>query len=588
MPRPTRPPDPATSSAPRLVDLPPRDPRAGALARTVGVPDLLARVLLARGVDDPGLVRQHLRPELDALHDPFEFDAMQPAVDRVRRAVADGETILVHGDYDVDGISGTVLLLKLFAVMQAKAVPFIPQRSDGYSFSQASFDAVRAAGATLCISVDNGTNAIEWIDRIQRAGCDVIVTDHHGTTENVADAHCVLNPRLPDSGYPDRDLAGVGVAFSLASAVARSFSRGRTISSEFQSFLVDAMTYVALGTIADVAPLRGENRILVFHGLRALAMSRNPGIRALLDSANLSNRSPTTEDVAFRIAPLINAAGRMGSAVQAVELLMARGYQEAQEAAKVLEQHNKHRRQVERDLVDAVLEEAAGMDDRILVLGGEGWHPGVLGIVASRVAESLHKPTVLVAFDGERGRGSGRSGGTLHLRDALLACSDCLLAHGGHAAAVGLEIERQRMQEFRANINARCGSQVAPMPLPQPDGQATFDELDARSVRKLDLLGPFGAGCPRPTFVTDGVRVVGRPQVDGRGVDLRLKLAQGGCVLPARLTRGAGRFEELRAVRGPVRIAYSPRLATRAEEGPVHLQLFDLTVLDSPAKEPRP
>lgn len=549
-----------------------RDPREGALARTLGIPDLMARVLLARGMDDPEKARQHLRPELDTLSDPFRFVHMERAVARIRDAVARREPILIHGDYDVDGVSGTVLLLHFFALLDAEVKAHIPERKDGYSFSAASLAAVQQTGSRLCISVDNGTNAGEWIRRIQEAGCDVIVTDHHGTSEDVAPAHTMLNPRLPGAGYPDTDLAGVGVAFRLVTALAQSFSRGRLLSTEFRDFLLDAVGYVALGTVADMAPLRGENRVLVHHGLRALAVSSNPGIRALLDAANLgSHRTPDAEDVAFRLAPLINAAGRMGNARDAVRLLTARSYAEAQELARQLETHNQERRRVERQLVEVALAEARGNDDPILVLAGDGWHPGVLGIVAARVLDLLGRPTILISFDGEQGRGSGRACAGFDLRAALGQCASSLRAYGGHAAAVGLEIERGRLDEFRRRLNQTTSHDAARTPAPGAEVEAGFAELDPRAVRKLDALGPFGVGNRRPLFVARDTRLVGSPQVDGRNQDLRFRLTQSGILLPARLRAGSLRFEELRRADGALDVVFSPRLAQWAEEGPVEL-----------------
>ena len=556
--------------------MPEPDLREGALAKTIGQSPLVARILLARGFDDPERARRHLRPDLSTLHDPFEFSQMQGAVERVKRAVRDGESIMIHGDFDVDGVSGTVILAKFFSLMEADVKPFIPARGDGYSFSQASIDAVREGGHTLCISVDNGTNAVGPIDAIQAAGCDVIVTDHHGTSNNVAASRFLLNPRLPDAGYPDRDLAGVGVAFRLASAIAESFSRGKTVSDEFRSFLIDAMAYVALGTIADVAPLRGENRTMVYHGLRALAVSRNPGIRALLDSAGLTNRSPDAEDVAFRIAPLINAAGRMGNALEAVDLLMARGYQEAQESAKKLEEHNTKRRKVERDVMETVRPLAEACQDKIVVLGGDDWHPGVLGIVAARIAETVDRPAILISFNGKTGRGSGRSPGGIHLREAMHACASCLRSYGGHAAAAGLEIARDQLDEFRTRINEVADSKYqTPDPI-SPEGTVQFDELDPREVRKLDQLGPFGAGNRRPVFATPNVKIVGQPTVDSRGADLRFRVAQHGEILSARLPRGARHFESMRTLRDPVTLIHSPRIASRAENGSVELSVLRL------------
>ena len=559
---------------PRRV--PELDPRERALARTIGQSDLVARVLLARGCDDPDRARALLRPDLASLADPFSFTQMERAVDRIRTAIHTGERILIHGDYDVDGISGAVLLTQFLALMEVDARPFIPNRRDGYSFTDASARAIADGGFTLCISVDNGTNASAAITRIQAAGCDVIVTDHHGTSDNVAPAYAVLNPRLPDAGYPDRELAGCGVAFRLAAALAQTFTRGRREGEEFRQFLIDAMAYVALGTIADVAPLRGENRAMVFHGLRALAESRNPGIRALLDSAGLSNRSPEAEDVAFRIAPLINAAGRMGEALEAVQLLMARGYQEAQEAAKALEKHNENRRKVERELVERVRKEAEGFDDKILVLGGDNWHPGVLGIVAARLAESSGRPSILVSFDGDIGRGSGRSPGGIHLREAMAACGHLLGSYGGHAAAAGLEIRRERLDEFRAAINAVADDRLEPPEPIQIDGVADLAELEPREVRSLDQFGPFGSGNRRPAFLSRGLHIVGTPTLDPRRGDLRFRVSQNGCLRPARMRSGARHFERVRGLDGSFDLVYSPRAALRAEDGPVEVLVHEI------------
>jgi single-stranded-DNA-specific exonuclease len=552
------------------------DPREGALARTLGIPDLVARVLLARGLDDPERARGFLRPDLRTLHDPFAFRDMQKAVERIRRALRAGEAILIHGDYDVDGISGTVLLHKFFSLLHGSSKPYIPARGDGYSFSPASVAAIRRGGYRLVISVDNGTNACAPIAELQQAGVDVIVTDHHGTTEDVAPAFAMLNPRLPDAGYPDRNLAGCGVAFRLAAAIAGSFTGSMLQSPEFADFLADAMTYVALGTVADVAPLSGENRTLVFHGLRSLAQSRNPGIRALLDSAGLEHVSPGVEDIAFRIAPLLNAAGRMGHASEAVNLLCAPGYCEAQAAAKVLERHNEERRKVERRLQDDVMARAAAVDSPAIVLASDDWHSGVLGIVAARVAEATGKPVVLVAFSGDVGRGSGRCTTGLHLRNALSACSEHLVAHGGHAGAAGLELRRDRFEAFRERFAAVCGANAASEEPSSVDGGAHFGELDPHTVRKLDMLGPFGAGQRRPRFCTAGVHTVGNPLTDVRGQDLRLRVTAAGQIMPARVVRGGPRFEEVRGRMGPWTIVYSPRLSPRGEDGPVLLEVHEL------------
>ena len=556
------------------------------MARTLGIPDITARVLLARGLEDPDLARLHLKPDLRTLGDSFGFVHMKRAVDRIKQAIRDGEKLMIHGDYDVDGVTGTVLLVKFFELMSADVHPFIPARADGYSLTEASVKAVEEGGYKLVISVDNGTNARAAVAAIQATGCDVIVTDHHGTSEGVASAHTILNPRLPDAGYPDRDLAGVGVAFKLATAVAWSFTRGKTLSPEFRNFLVEAMAYVALGTVADVAPLCGENRILVFHGLRALAASRNPGIRALLDSAGLADRSPTTEDISFRIAPLINAAGRMGSALEAVKLLMAPGYQEAQEAASALEVHNVARRKVEKEVVEQVMEQAEQSTDEILVLGGEGWHRGVLGIVASRVAEKLGKPALLLSFEEGIGRGSGRSARGFNLRNALSQCTDHLITYGGHHAAVGLEIRADQLAPLRERVNEVARATETPKGEVQIDGVAELTELDSHDVRKLEMLGPFGPGNRRPVFLTEDVKIVGNPTIDPRGRDLRFRVVKDGILMPARLHLGARYFEDIRNETDSITLCYSPRLAQWAEDGPVYLQTWHVGKSNGASENP--
>ena len=558
------------------LETPTTDPREQALARAMGLPDLVARVLLARGVESPEAAKAFLRPDLGSLHDPFRFTQMQRAVDRVRDALRAGDPILIHGDYDADGISGTVLLHKFLSLLHCSSKPFIPARADGYSFSAASVKAIKDGGFPLVISVDNGTNAVAPIAELQRSGVDVIVTDHHGTTDNVADAFCVLNPRLPDAGYPDRNLAGCGVAFCLVAAMAESLSGTMRRSAEFADFLVDALGYVALGTVADVAPLSGENRTLVYHGLRSLGVSRNPGIRALMDAAGLLHRGAGVEDIGFRLAPLINAAGRVGHADDSVKLLTAKDYPQAQAAAKVLEQHNVERRKVERALQDEVLLLTADHDGPAVVLGADHWHAGVLGIVAARVAEQTHKPVLLVAFDGDTGRGSGRCTNGLHLRDALGACSDLLVAHGGHAAAAGLEIRRENFAAFQARFAEAC-QRLAPSEHPyRVDGPASFSELDPQTLRRLDSLGPFGNGNPRPRFFTAGVKMVGNPFVDGRGQHVRVRLVKGGEILPARVLRGAPYFEQLREKGTHWNVTYTPRISARSEDGPVQLDVHDL------------
>jgi single-stranded-DNA-specific exonuclease len=336
------------------------------------------------------------------------------------------------------------------------------------------------------------------------------------------------------------------------------------------------MSYVALGTVADVAPLAGENRTLVFHGLRSLGQSRNPGHPGADGRGRPAHRGVAVEDIAFRLAPLINAAGRVGHGLDAVQLLCAPGYHEAQQAAKVLERHNEERRRVERQLQDEVLQLAAKETGPTIVLGGDHWHAGVLGIVAARVAETTGKPVLLVAFHGEVGRGSGRCTTGVHLRDALAACGDVLLAHGGHAAAAGLEVRREQF--------ATCSGPLRGSLQPQPgatmpaavDGTVTFAELDPHTVRRFDLLGPFGSGHPRPRFRTRRCASPATRSSTCAAATCGCASCTRAAMLPARLVRGTQRFEELRSHRGTWTVDHTPRLARTGEDGVVQLDLQDL------------
>ena len=295
-----------------------------------------------------------------------------------------------------------------------------------------------------------------------------------------------------------------------------------------------------------------------------------------MDAAGLLHRGAGVEDIAFRIAPLINAAGRVGHANDAVNLLCAPSFTEAQKAAKVLEGHNEARRKVERQLQDEVQQMTSGDVGSAVVLGQDNWHPGVLGIVAARIAELTAKPVLLLAFNGDIGRGSGRCTNGVNLRDALGECSDLLEAHGGHAAAAGLEIKRENFEAFRERFAEVC-ERLAPKEHPyRVDGMATFAELEPQTIRRLEALGPFGNGHPRPRFVTHDCKIIGNPFVESRGKHLRIRVAKGSEIMPARVVRGAAYFEELRQNKGPWSIAYTPRISSRGEDGPVHIDIHDL------------
>jgi single-stranded-DNA-specific exonuclease len=450
------------------------------------------------------------------------------AVERLSRACDEGETVLVHGDYDVDGICSTTIMTQTLREFGAKPVPFIPHRlTDGYDLSAAGVRAAIEHHAAVVLTCDCGTSAREPVAELCKAGIDVIVSDHHLPGEALPECLAILNPRQDGCDYPDKDLAAVGVAFKLALALARH--RGRN-----DSFIWRMLDLVALATIADVAPLKGENRVLVRYGLRMLAETRNIGLRAMIRAAGLQNKLMTAGRVGYILAPRLNAAGRVGHAMLGVQLLMTKDEHEANSIARKLEELNATRQELDHQ----TLEEAREMIDLLdpaetygIVLAKEGWHPGVIGIVASRIVEIYGRPAVLIAIDGEIGKGSGRAIHALDLHAALGKCSDLLLRYGGHRAAAGITIERARIDDFILRFNQVARSMLKPEDLTPEiriDLEIGIDGANEELERLLRHFEPFGVGNPSPVLVARGVRLVAPPKLIGRdGLKLRLTAGRG-------------------------------------------------------------
>jgi single-stranded-DNA-specific exonuclease len=498
------------------------------LARELLLPEPICRLLVARGHVATDTAKRFLRPRLDQLHDPVLMLELDRAVERVTRALREGETIMVHGDYDVDGICSTTLLTRALRGMGGRVIPFIPHRLlDGYDLGSAGVDAAIAAGARVVITADCGTSAREPVQRLQAAGVDVIVTDHHLPGGELPPALAVLNAKRPGCAYPDKDLAAVGVAFKLALAVARGIGAN-------ENPILGMLDLVALATIADVAPLRGENRVLARYGLRLLNETQNIGLRALMRASGVDAKPLTAGRVGFILAPRLNAAGRLGHAIRGVELLLARDEHEANVIARELEELNRRRqgedqRTVERarELVSALdLESTSG-----IVLAQDGWHPGVIGIAASRIVEEFGRPTILIALDGAEGKGSGRSITAFDLHGALGESHDLLLRYGGHRAAAGLTIARDRVDAFVARFNQTARQRLDPedlVPELHVDLVVSLDDLTPDLEALLRHLEPCGVGNPAPVLVARQVRLAAPPQVIGRtGLKLRLARTRG-------------------------------------------------------------
>ncbi len=559
----------------RLGRVPAAPEHADTVARLVHaerVPEVVARLLVQRGAHTVEAAAGVLSHDLNRLHDPLALPDMGVAVERLARALTDREQVLVHGDYDVDGITGTAILVRLLRKLGGRVAWHVPHRiDDGYSFGAHSVARARELGATLVVSVDNGTASAETIDELAAAGIDTIVTDHHEPPDGpLPRAVALVNPKLPTSSYPFRGLCGSAVAFKLGVALCQRVSGGPRVRDDLRGVLFDAMGYVALATICDVVPLVDENRLLTYHGLRALSQRPTPGVQALLELTGLAGRALSAEDVGFQLGPRINASGRMDSAARALEVLLADGPDEARRAAAVLDELNQTRRRVEREVLESALAAAAAYRDErehpMLVLAGQGWHQGVVGIVAGRLAERFGRPTLVIGLDGERGRGSARSARGLDLLELLRGGAAHMVRFGGHAQAAGCDVLASEVEALRAAIDrharAVLGSGTPPRAELQLDTDLCLSQLDEGLMRQIDRLEPFGAENPKPLLLARDARLEEAPRVVGAdGTHLMLHVRRGVKTFKAMAFGQGHRAGEL-ALGRPLHLAYTPRWNT--------------------------
>ncbi len=512
---------------------PPDADDVAALRAALGLPAPLCALLAVRGLQSPPSAKEFLRPLLDSLHPPEGLRDAPRAAERIASAVERRETILVHGDYDVDGISATALLTRGLREMGGEVVPFIPHRvRDGYDLGPAGMRAAEESGASLLVTVDCGIVAHEAVSRARSQGIDVVVTDHHTPSDSLPSAYAVVNPNRSDCSYPWKGLAGVGVAFKVLLLTADRLGTDREA-------LLRHLDLVALATVADLVPLEGENRVLVRFGLRALSRTEKPGLNALLRSSGLEGKEVDAGQVGFVLAPRINAAGRISDPDRALRLLLTEDSDEAERLANVLEEQNRKRREEEGRTAGEAFEALAAAfrpnEDFGVVVASEGWHPGVIGIVASRVVERIHRPVVLVALDGDGGRGSARSIPGFDLFEAVQSCSGDLERFGGHRQAAGLDIRAERLPAFREAFNeaARKGLKgIVPVPRLSVDLELPLGSATEELHHFLRYVGPFGIGNPRPVFFRRGLEVAGSPREVGRG-HLKLRLREGETTLDA-------------------------------------------------------
>ncbi|HIE94350.1 MAG TPA: single-stranded-DNA-specific exonuclease RecJ, partial [Acidobacteria bacterium] len=440
---------------------------ATALADACDIDPVIARLLVLRGITTPDEATRFLTPALDQLHDPFSLTDLPVAVDRLLGAIARGERIAVHGDYDVDGVTSTVMLRRLLELLGADVVHFIPDRlRDGYGLEPAAIERLAGQDVNVIVSVDCGIRSAAAAIRARELGVDLIITDHHEPDAALPSALAVINPKRPDCPYPDKDLAGVGVALKLVQALCQR--------TEHTRWLPGFIKLAALGTVADVVPLRGENRVIAKLGLEQLSQGRHTtGLRALLDTAGVLGQAVTSSHVAFRLAPRINAAGRMSTPDLATRLLLLTDdarHAEAMGLAEQLEAENLRRRQEEAEILTAARRKVDTDPDigahAMLVVWGEDWHRGVIGIVASKLVDAYHRPAIVIAVDGDTAYGSGRSISRFDLLGSLEACGDLFTKFGGHRHAAGLTMEAGRLKELRRRLTDYADTRLGYAPAP--------------------------------------------------------------------------------------------------------------------------
>jgi single-stranded-DNA-specific exonuclease len=542
------------------------------LAERLKVSPLIAQVLINRGMREPQACMEFLRPSLKLLHDPNLIPNLPRASERIAQAIKARDKIVIYGDYDVDGITATAILWHAITQLGGVADFYVPHRiEEGYGLSSEAIAQICDLGARLIISVDCGVTAVEPAKVARDRGVDLIITDHHewhmgegsgvrgqGSAEEMRNAECgmrndltpdpspltpllpdchsIVHPRLPGTAYPNPHLCGAGVAFKLAWGIGQAMSGGSRVGEEFKHFLVEATALAALGTIADVVPLVGENRILAAFGLGGLKQSKLTGIKALIESAGLTGQNLDSYHVGFLLAPRLNACGRMGHARLAVEMLTRSDFTNAMEIATYLEQQNRQRQSIEKKILAEALDQVKtngydADDCRAVVLGGEGWHAGVIGIVASRLVDRLHRPAIMIAMNNGHGQGSGRSIAGFHLARALESCHEHLESHGGHEMAAGLKVQTAKFEDFRHAFSDYASREITDsMMIPQLhlESLAELRQISAALVNDLNRLGPFGHGNRRPLLCCRELQIAQPPRRVGKtGDHLQLFVRQG-------------------------------------------------------------
>jgi single-stranded-DNA-specific exonuclease len=542
------------------------------LAAELRVSPVVAQLLLNRNLNSPEDARRFLNAPLTGLHAPMSLPGMPDAVERLYAAIESKKMVCIYGDYDADGVTGTAILLGLLQQLDAPAEFYVPHRlEEGYGLNVDALRQLAASGVQVVVTVDCGIASIDEADEAKRLGIELIVTDHHEMKDRLPAAACCVHPRLPGCDYPFGGLSGAGVAFKLAWALAVRHCGSEKVSDNLRNYLLDALCLATLGLVADVVPLHDENRILVKCGLGRLREKPPLGLKALIESAGIEADKPIrAEDIGFKLAPRINAAGRLGCARLVVEMLTTSNPAKAREVAEYLGSQNSQRQTIEHRMVrqaKEILELNHTPDCTAVVLAHSDWHPGVVGIVAGRLVEQLGKPVILFAHKSgaEIITGSGRSIPGFELHEALKACDDVLVGHGGHAMAAGVKIRPGDIDAFRDRLQACAAkyfpSGTPPAPCLRLDAEVPLSALTFGLLRDLDKLEPYGADNPKPRFLAGGLEIAGAPRKMGKDErHLQFRVKQGGTNIRVVGWGMAERIEELMSGDRKVCVAFTPRI----------------------------
>ena len=548
------------------------------VARELGVSPITARLLCIRGLGDLERARRFLSPSLDDLHDPFLLTDMAPAVERILGAIARKERIAIHGDYDVDGVTSTVILRRGLELLGADVIHFIPERlRDGYGLQAPALDRLHTDGVRLVISVDCGIRAADAARHAASLGLELIITDHHEPDDTLPPALAVINPKRRDCSYPDKNLAGVGVALKLVQALC--------LKSDRASWLPSFVKIAAIGTLADVVPLIGENRVIAKLGLGMLSAGPHKiGLRFLLDVCGLTGKEIDSYHIGFVVGPRVNAAGRMSTPDIAARLLLASDETMIEETRGLAEQLNSENLRRQKEEADIVVEAKRMVEtdldvgsSTVIVVAGDGWHRGVIGIVASKLVDAFHRPVIVLSKDGDTAHGSCRSIPSFNMLAALESCAELMTKFGGHKQAAGLTIESSRIRELLARVNEFADGCLQPDDL-RPrlwiDGSLTFRSISAQVVSELSALAPFGTGNPRPVFRASGVEIVDGPRLL-KERHLKMAFRQEGRVMRGIAWRAADRENFVAAHRSAIDLAFSLEQDTWNGERYLQLSVAD-------------